>query len=389
MMEALDRAIHGDDHLNRMAGAIAHHFNNQLQVVLGNLEMALGDPQFIEKRSVDFLTDALHSARRASEVSSLMLTCLGHADCKREPLDLSEICRRNIPLFRATMPKGVYLEFDLPSTGPFLRANANQIQKVLSNLIANVCRAGGESPCTIHLSVKTMGKSEAYRCKRFPADWPMEKDIYACLELKISGCDIATCKAEDLFDPFFSLKSPGRGMGLAMILGVVRTYEGGITMESVPDNGSIFRLFFPAEVRPPIPPCRETVGELSRVQKGGMVLLVEDEELVRKVSSAMLSHLGYSVLEARDGIEAVELFRRHREEILCVLCDLIMPRMNGWETLAALHSMAPGFPVILASGYIEVPGMEKEHPQLPLTFLSKPYRPEQLSEAIRHALATC
>jgi DNA-binding NtrC family response regulator len=128
------------------------------------------------------------------------------------------------------------------------------------------------------------------------------------------------------------------------------------------------------------------VADAPEIHGGGMVLLVEDEEMVRNVARTMLTRLDFRVIEAKDGVEAVEALRQHRDEIRCVLCDLTMPRMDGWQTLKELRKLAPGIPVILASGYGEAQVMAGEHPEQPGVFLKKPYRLKRLGDAIRNAL---
>jgi CheY-like chemotaxis protein len=122
------------------------------------------------------------------------------------------------------------------------------------------------------------------------------------------------------------------------------------------------------------------------VEAGGTVLLVEDLEMMRTMAAALLTYLGFSVLAAKDGVEAVEVFRRHQGEIRCVLCDLTMPRMGGWETLAALRKLAPGIPVVLASGYDEASVMAGDHPEQPQVFLPKPYQMAALKNALARAM---
>jgi CheY-like chemotaxis protein len=120
---------------------------------------------------------------------------------------------------------------------------------------------------------------------------------------------------------------------------------------------------------------------------GGTVLLIEDEAMVRAMGSALLKRLGLNVLEAKDGAEAVAVFRQHQDEIRCVLCDLTMPRMDGWETLTALRKLAPDVPVILASGYDKTRVMSGSHPDWPQVFLGKPYSLKGLSDALSQALS--
>jgi DNA-binding NtrC family response regulator len=157
-------------------------------------------------------------------------------------------------------------------------------------------------------------------------------------------------------------------------------------VETAPGRGSIFRVFLPVSaeevLRQP-----DQAAQSPKMDQGGTVLLVDDEPMLRNVGERALMRLGFAVLLAKDGVEAVEIFRQHRDEVRCVLCDLTMPRMNGWETLVALRKLAPGLPVILASGYDKAHVMAGDHPELPQEFLSKPYQLQGLRDAIGRALA--
>ena len=383
-LEVQNRQLQKAEALRRMAGAIAHHFNNQLTTVTGNLELAIGDLSR-GARPAETLTDALHGARKAAEVSKLMLTYLGQTHAQHELLDLSELCRRSLPLLHAVMPKDVVLDADLPSLGPAIGANANQIQQVLTNLVTNAWEAGGPGRCAIRLTVKTVSPADIPASHRFPADWRPRDHTYACLEVVDAGSGIADTQFEQVFDPFFSSKFAGRGLGLAVVLGIVVAHGGAVTVESEPGRGSIFRVFLPVSAEEVLKQPAQA-AKSPEINWGGTILLVEDEEMVRKVGKAALTSLGFAVLLAKDGVEAVEVFRQHEGEVHCVLCDLTMPRMNGWQTLAALRKLAPGLPVILASGYDKAYAMAGDHPEQPQAFLGKPYRLQELRNAIGLAL---
>ena len=384
ILEASNRQLQKAESLGRMAGAIAHLFNNQLQGVMLNLEMAESAlPQ--GTGVVESLTEAMKAARKAAEVNSLMLTYLGQTTAKHELLDLSEACLRSLPLMRAAMPKSAVLETDFPSPGPAISANANQMQQVLINLVTNAWEALGDEPGAVHLRVKTVSAADIPASNRFPLDWAPQEDAYACLEVVDAGCGIASADIEKLFDPFFSSKFTGRGLGLPVVLGVVRAHCGAITVESEPGRGSVFRVFLPASAEAaPQRPAQVVRAPLPGV--GGTVLVVEDELVVRKSVTLALKRLGFTVLAAGDGAEAVAMFREHRHEICLVLCDLTMPRMNGWETLTALRQLQPGIPIILSSGYSEGQVTEGDHPELPQAILSKPYQFRALCDAIRCVL---
>jgi two-component system cell cycle sensor histidine kinase/response regulator CckA len=148
-------------------------------------------------------------------------------------------------LLRAAMPEEVVLEIDLPSPGPVIRANANQIEQVLANLVTNAREAlGGDRGANL-LTVKAYSRADIPAAHHFPLDWQPQDTAYACLEVADTGCGIAHKDIENLFDPFFSSKFTGRGLGLAVVLGIVRAHEGAVTVESEPGRGSVFRVFFP------------------------------------------------------------------------------------------------------------------------------------------------
>jgi CheY-like chemotaxis protein len=228
--------------------------------------------------------------------------------------------------------------------------------------------------------------SEIPPALRFPIDWQPLDAAYACLEVRDPGCGIAEKDIEKIFDPFFTSKFTGRGLGLAVVLGILRAHRGAISLESKPGRGSIFRVFLPMSAEEMARPPEKAVKAPER-EGGGTVLLVEDEEQVREMVKIMLECLGFMVLEAGDGIAAVETFREHGDEIRFVLCDFTMPRMDGWETLAALRKLAPGIPVVLASGHDEGQVMAGHHSEKPNAFLHKPFSTKDLSDVIQQIMA--
>ena len=317
----------------------------------------------------------------------MMLTYLGQVNDQQEPLDLSEVCRMSMPVLQAAMPKNVTLETDLQSPGPTIKANANQIHQILSHLATNGWEAIGDEPGAISLTVNTVSPEAIADVHRFPCTWQPEDRPYACLAVQDCGCGIADQDVEKVFDPFFSTKFIGRGLGLPMVLGLVQAHRGGVTVETSPGRGSVVRVFWPMSgqnvARQPIRRL-----EIPEIVGTGTVLLVDDDLIVMGISRAMLSMLGFTVLRAFDGIEAVEVFRRHQGEIRFVLSDVSMPRMNGWDTLAALRRIDPGIPVILSSGYSREQVMDGTHLERPQAFLGKPYGYGELKDAIRLTLAS-
>jgi two-component system cell cycle sensor histidine kinase/response regulator CckA len=374
--------------LGRMAGAVAHLFNNKLMAVMGNLELAMDD---LPRSSASFaaMSAALHAAHRAAEVSRSMQTYLGQTNGRHALLDLSRICHQTLPVLSADKPANVEFKRDLPETGPIVSADASQVQQILSNLLSNACEAVGAARGTVRLAIKTVAAADIPVEHRFPIGWEPQPQAYACLEVSDTGCGIERKDIDTIFDPFFSTKFTGRGLGLAVVLGIVRSHGGAITVEGRPGRGSTFRVFFPVPEKAVAPeseavpkPEKTKERKLSVRGQACTVLLIDDELSVRKVVAAALQLRGFTVFVAEDGTGALEIFRQHQAKIDCVLCDLTMPGMDGWATLAALRKLESGIPVILASGYDEVQVMTGDHPEWPQAFLGKPYQLKALRDTI-------
>ena len=371
--------------LGRMAGAIAHHYNNLLGVVLGNLDLALNElPR--ASRLQENITEAIKASRRAAEISHLMLAYLGQGMGKRETMDLSEVCRETLPLLTSFLPKKTRLRTESPAEGPIIRADAAQMKQVLTNLVVNAGEAIGEEEGDISVSIGVIPAADIHASRFYPPDWEPKADTYACLSVTDTGCGMDPETIEKLFEPFFSTKFTGRGLGLPVVMGIVKAHEGAVTVESIPGQGATFRVFLPVTAEKPLQPRKAEPVEPVAVEGRGLVLVVEDNTMLRDTAQRMLKHIGYEVIEAADGVEAVEVFRQHQEQIRCVLCDLTMPRMDGWETLEALRKIATDIPVILASGYDEALVMAGDHPEQPHVFLHKPYALADLKAALAAAL---
>lgn len=246
-LEVQNRLLQKAESLGRMAGAIAHTLNNKLSAVIGNLELASMDLP-ADSESAQSLTAGMQAAKKAAEVSAQMLTYLGQTHGKREPLDLSGICLRSLPVLQAVMPKNVSLESHLPTPGPEILADADQIQQVLINLMTNAWEAIGADRGLIRLSISSVSPASISSSHCYPVDWKPQNQAHACLQLTDTGCGISDKDFQSLFDPYFSHKFTGRGLGLAVVLGIIRAHGGGVTVESKPGRGSTFRVFFPMAV---------------------------------------------------------------------------------------------------------------------------------------------
>jgi PAS domain S-box-containing protein len=369
--------------LSRMAGAIAHHFNNLLGVVLGNLEIALEDLP-ADLAGVSNLKAAAGAGDRAVEVSSLLLTYLGQTEGLHELLDLAQLYRSGLPQLQALLTGEIALETRFPNPGPVVRGNGDHLQRLLKNLVVNAVEAIGERPGAIGLSLVTVSGMEIPQQQRFPFDWDPGARRYACLKVQDSGIGIASADIEQLFDPFFSSKFTGRGLGLSVVMGVVRAHGGGIVVHSTPRVGSTFLIYLPL---PEQDEMLQTAGEAPvKLTRERTVLLVEDEEQVRMMMEVMLSRLGFAYRSAEDGVEALAMFRQQSKDIDLVVCDLAMPSMDGWEIMEALREISPQIPFIMISGYDQAQAMGEGRSVAPQVFLQKPFKKEELHAAIEAAL---
>jgi len=373
--------------LERMAGAIVHHFNNKLHVIQVYLKLSM-DTLPIHNASRYNMAAALDAAEKASEVSKLMLTYLGQAQGKREPLDLARICRAYYGKLKNSLPKNVELEMDLPVDGPTVDTNEVQIQQILKRLVTNAYEATGTAKDTILLGVEMVSAADVPTTHRFPCDWVAEDSSYACLRVHDNGCGLSSEDLENAFDPFYSTKFTGRGLGLPVVLGLVQAHKGVISVESSPGAGSTFSIYLPLSVKDVsdishYSPARDRSAPIT---SEGKVLVVDDDDVVLEINSHLITMLGFEVLRARDGVEGIDVFKKHQSEIRFVLSDFAMPRKNGLEMASILRDMAPDIPVILASGYSEDLVMGGENADFPQYFLGKPFTLDELRDVVSVAL---
>ncbi len=386
-MEQRLQQIEKAESLSRMAGAIAHHFNNQLMVILGHLDM-LAD-SFAEDQQALLHIDAMRKAtQKASEISRLMLVYLGQSFERRVPTDIIEVFRQNLPAIVTLVPSHIRLDANIPEAKFQANLNAALIRQVLIQLVTNAIEAIGDRPGTIRISFRTVDGPTIPVRHRHPVDREPLDSPYVCIDIADNGCGIREDRIDSIVDPFYTSKFTGRGMGLAVVIGILRSHEGFLEIESEPQKGSHFRIYLPViqtvSLAPPTPSDQEPLGPDFKLE--GVVLLVEDEALVRDVTETILKRLGFSVVSAANGVEAVQLFEKTPEKFRLVISDVAMPLMDGWETLSALRRIRPDIPVILASGYNEAHVLAGEHEDLPQAVLEKPYHVKDLMDAVRKIL---
>jgi len=287
-------------------------------------------------------------------------------------------------MLRMSISKKSAVRFILAPNLPPLEADLSQIQQVVMNLVINASEAI-TTPCgVITVSTGSLCCDHAYLREIWSGE-DLPEGLYDFIEVADNGCGMDDTVRARIFDPFFTTKVKGRGLGLAAVMGLVRGHRGAIKVYSEPGRGSTFKLLFPAAAAPDSAGPR---AEASGKWRGtGTVLLVDDDESVRKVGRRMLEALGFSVLLADDGREAIEVFRARRSEISCVILDLTMPVMDGGEAFQELRGIDPDVVVLLSSGYNEQETMEQFEGSGPAGFIQKPYHVPLLEEKLRKVLS--
>ncbi len=377
--------------LGVLAGGIAHDFNNILMTILGNADLALLDisPMSPARESIKEIERA---AWRASELARQMLAYSGKGKFVIEAINLTELVKEMIHLLDVSISKKAVMKYNFSDNLPSFNGDVTQIRQIVMNLITNASDAIGEQSGIITLSTGAMHCSADYIARineisRAGYETPPTEGLYIFVEVSDTGCgmDEATCSR--LFDPFFTTKFTGRGLGMAAVLGIVRGHKGVITVQSEVGKGSVFRVLFPENVKEDSADSRLYGNIIEQKWEGvGTILVVDDEETIRAVARSMLEKLGFKVLTASDGHEAVKIFSEHSSEIKCIILDLTMPHLDGVETFERLRSMQYNVKVILCSGYTEQDATERFIGSDLAGFIQKPYNISMLKETLEKIL---
>ena len=372
--------------LGVLAGGIAHDFNNLLTAILGHAELALFEvgASAAYRESLEAIVS---TGRRAAELCRQMLAYSGRSRFVIEPVDLSTLVQGTAQMLEVSISKNTRLLVKLSAGMPLVNADATQLRQVVMNLVINASEALGEQGGTVQLSTRAVFCDRAsFQGTHLPEELP--EGQYAELQVIDDGCGMDTVTRARIFDPFFSTKFTGRGLGLAAVLGIVRGHKGAIRVESELGKGTTFTVLLPAAT--PAASPHPSSGERSSLQPQdhrGRVLLVDDEEAVRTVGTKVLERLGYTVVPASNGQEALALFTHQPDQFDCVLLDLTMPQMDGVQTFRAIRRTHPEVRALLVSGYSEHELAERFSQDGLAGFVQKPYSMEKLSTALSRVIA--
>jgi PAS domain S-box-containing protein len=353
--------------LRVLAGGLAHDFNNLLTGIMGNASLALSELDRPAKAQAR-LEEVLQGSERAALLVRQMLAYAGKGRFLLEKLDLSAQVREIVPLLRTSVSKLVDLQMQLADELPLVEGDRAQIQQLIMNLALNGAEAIVDRPGTV--TVRTWQQT-------------IDTERQVILEVRDTGVGMSEEVKSRIFDPFFSTKFTGRGLGLSAVMGIIKAHCGTITVASTPGRGTTMTAVFPA-----IPGGFEpkTASEEETLVGNGLVLIVDDEDLVRNMAKFTLERYGYSIDTAADGQEAVAKFGARPREFAAILLDLTMPVMHGEDALIAIRHIRPDVPVVISSGYTETEALGRFNDLGVKGFLQKPYTATGLARKIKNAM---
>ncbi len=363
--------------IGTLAGGIAHDFNNLLMVIQGNVSLMLLDilpshPHYEMLKTIE------KKVQSGSKLTNQLLGYASRGKYQIKPIHLNQLVEETAEAFGRTR-KNITIHQDLTQNGYLIEADPGQIEQVLMNLMVNAADA---MPIGGDLFLKTANTSHHEIQGKVYQPKPGN---YVLLTVMDTGIGMDSNTLERIFDPFFTTKEFGKGtgLGLASVYGIIKGHGGYIDVESEKGKGTTFKIYLPATEKK----IEKTGKGLDPILQGTeMILMVNDEDLVLDVGEKFLRFMGYQVLTAKDGEEAIEIYRNHREKIDLVILDLVMPKMQGEKVFDRLREISPEVKILLASGY----SLDGEASQVlergANGFIQKPFDMKQLSQSIRAIL---
>lgn len=367
--------------IGQLAGGIAHDFNNMIGAILGWADIGLDETEPSSRLHRHF-EKVRHQAERAASLTKQLLAFARRQLLEPRDLDLNKSVTETIALLERVLGSNIEIKTRLPLNLALVRADPTQLEQVLMNLCINARDAMPKG------GIITIETSNVFLDESFRILHPLANlGHYVVLAVTDTGTGMDAATIDRIFEPFFTTKEIGKGtgLGLATVYGIVRQHGGFIQVYSELGVGTTFRTYLPVSASAQTSPERI---EDSRPPRGGSetILVVEDHEGLRQLAQETLSHLGYRVLLACDGDEAIREFSAHRDEIDLALLDVILPKLSGPDIYAHISALKPGLPVVFATGYgAELASLQKAL-ERGLPVIHKPYTPRDLGRRIRESL---
>ncbi len=365
--------------IGRLAGGVAHDLNNMLTPIIGYADMLLLDAP-MDEAHLDGLIQIKEAAERARDITHQLLAFSRKQVFVMKTVDLGRAVTGFKKILRRTIREDIEIDIRVPAETCAIRTDPAQIEQILLNLAVNAQEAMSEGGVlTVEISRVTIDGDFA---KRHP---DASAGDHALLSISDTGCGMDGETLEHVFEPFFTTREAGTGLGLATVYGIVRQHNGFIWASSVPGRGSTFRVYLPLTDGEPAR-ADSTVPRRADVRAGETILVVEDEEAVRDLAAKILTRLGYRTLMARDGKEALEIIGRYTGDIHCILTDVIMPKIDGGRLYREVSAMRDDIKVVFMSGYTHEVIARRGIMEEGVHFIQKPFTFQTLADTIREVL---
>jgi len=371
--------------LGVLAGGIAHDFNNLLTAMMGHA--ALAHTQCDATANTHKHITAIEQAcDQAASLCQQMLAYSGKGKFVTEPINLSDLIHDMTRLLEVSIHKNVTMLYELTPTLPCIEGDLSQIQQIVMNLIINANEAIGDRNGNIILATGVMQADSQYLNSIYFQKENLPEGSYVYLEVSDTGCGMSEETKNRLFEPFYTTKFTGRGLGMSAILGIVQGHHGVIKLDTKEGQGSSFKVLFPAVADTQSTALPSAKQHVSNPYTHATILLVDDDESIREVTTMLLESEGYQVIQAVDGMDGVEKLQQYAKQIDCVLLDMTMPRMGGEDAFSEMQRIKPNIHVLLSSGYNEQSATQHFTGKGLSGFIQKPYTPESLFEKLSQIL---
>ncbi len=374
--------------LGVLAGGIAHDFNNLLMASVARAGLALRSlsPESPARNHLHIIEK---SGLRGGELANQMLTFAGQTQLVFQPIDLQQFLKDSRSFLRSTIPKRITLTFNLATDLPAIHGDRSQLRQLLMNIVTNAAEAIGDQGGTICVNTSTLDTStQDFSQYHILGDLPLGPCV--SLNIQDTGNGIKPEFIPKIFDPFFSTKFPGRGLGLASLLGLVHGHGAAIAVRSQVGHGTEFWFMFPSSKKlstqrfPSVTlPMKPSINPTPT-----KILVVDDEEEVRTACSLILDEIGFDALVAQDGKAGSHIFEQHQDEIALVFLDLTMPNLDGGKLAEVIRGLNPHVPILVSSGYAEEEAMKYFTQSTISAFIQKPFQVEVLIDKIQELTGT-
>ncbi|MEI6208171.1 MAG: response regulator [Desulfuromonadales bacterium] len=370
--------------LGILAGGIAHDFNNILAIILGHCGLMEMDAEEAESHIPMIKT----AVERAAVLCRQMLDYAGMSQHNQTQINLVELVDEMVNLLKATIPQNVVIKRNLSAGIPLILGDESQIRQIVMNLIINASEAIGKVLGEIAVSLATSaimaGQSEVDHLGNL-----ISPGQYACLEVTDNGCGMDDETRRRIFEPFYTTKFTGRGLGMSAIMGIIIAHKGAIQLFTQPGEGTTFKVYLPMQTEKTAGKEPLTQSDTSLSWLGsGTILLVEDEEQIRSIAKILLKKFGFTVLEATNGKEALELYQKHAADVILVMTDMGMPVMDGYALISELNKINSGLPIIISSGFGDAVVASRVNTDEIAGLIYKPYSPGQLRKVLKSVVGS-